>query len=208
MQHHLPTTKDKILELLKKEVTLSVNELIDHLQITHMAIRKHLATLEKDGLIRSEAEKVSVGRPRQKYRLTAKGDRLFPNNYESISVEFLKDIEDLHGEEAIKQLFHKREERQVHAYKKLVTSPSANEKIRKMVDIQNNKGYMAELVEHEDNHFEIIEYNCPIFAVASTYHTACQCETSMFKQVLDTQQVERVQCKTEGNNHCRFHVQF
>ncbi|WP_066187820.1 MULTISPECIES: helix-turn-helix transcriptional regulator [Gracilibacillus] len=202
------TTKDKILELLKKEISLTVNELIEQLQITHMAVRKHLATLEKDDLVSAEYEKTSVGRPRQKYSLTAKGDRLFPNNYESISLEFLKDTEELYGSKAIKQLFHKREERQVHQYKELVSSRLPAERVQQMVDIQNQKGYMAEWLEHTDQQYEIIEYNCPIFAVASEFHTACQCETSMFQQVLETEQIERVQCKTAGNNHCRFLIDF
>ena len=41
------STKDKILHLLKKDVSLSVNELTDYLEITHMAVRKHLNSLEK-----------------------------------------------------------------------------------------------------------------------------------------------------------------
>lgn len=80
--------------------------------------------------------------------------------------------------------------------------------MRDIVHIQNEKGYMAELSQHDDDQFEIVEYNCPIFAVAKEFHIACRCETSMFKKVLGTENVERVQCKTEGNNHCRFKVEF
>ncbi len=36
------TTKELILEELKKEEALTVNNFIEKLQITHMAIRKHL----------------------------------------------------------------------------------------------------------------------------------------------------------------------
>ncbi|SFL94123.1 Predicted transcriptional regulator, ArsR family [Gracilibacillus orientalis] len=202
------TTKDRILELLKKDVSLSVNELIEHLDITHMAIRKHLTTLEKDGLVSSQHEKKEIGRPIQKFFLTTKGKRLFPNNYESISVEFLKDIQAIHGKESIDQLFKNRKERQTHQYADLVTQSSNLEKMQDMINIQNEKGYMADLYQHDEKQFEIVEYNCPIFAVAKEFHIACQCETSMFKKVLGTTQVERVQCKTEGNNHCRFMVQF
>ncbi|QGH32988.1 DeoR family transcriptional regulator [Gracilibacillus salitolerans] len=202
------TTKDRILELLKKEVTLSVNELIEYLDITHMAIRKHLTTLEKDGLVSSQHEKKEIGRPIQRFFLTTKGKRLFPNNYESISVEFLKDIQAIHGKESVHQLFENRKERQTQQYADLVTQSSNHEKMQEMVHIQNEKGYMAELYQHGEDQFEIVEYNCPIFAVANEFHIACHCETSMFKNVLGTESVERVQCKTEGNNHCRFMVQF
>ncbi|MGP4040031.1 helix-turn-helix transcriptional regulator [Gracilibacillus sp. D59] len=202
------TTKDRILELLKKKVSLSVNELINHLDITHMAIRKHLTTLEKDGLVYSQYKKKEIGRPIQEFFLTTKGKRLFPNNYESISVEFLKDIQAIHGKKSINQLFENREERLTKQYTDLVDQSSNIEKIRDVVNIQNEKGYMAELSQHSEDQFEIIEYNCPIFAVANEFHIACQCETSMFKKVLATESVERVECKTEGNNHCRFMVQF
>ncbi|MFD2657561.1 helix-turn-helix transcriptional regulator [Gracilibacillus thailandensis] len=208
MTQLMKTTKDRILELLKKEVSLSVNELIDYLDITHMAIRKHLTTLEKDGLVSSHHEKKDIGRPIQKFFLTTKGKRLFPNNYESISVEFLKDIQAIHGKDSIEQLFENREERLTKQYADLVNQSSNLEKMRDIVHIQNEKGYMAELSQHDDDQFEIVEYNCPIFAVAKEFHIACRCETSMFKKVLGTENVERVQCKTEGNNHCRFKVEF
>ncbi|MFC4402153.1 helix-turn-helix transcriptional regulator [Gracilibacillus xinjiangensis] len=202
------TTKDRILEKLKKDISLSVNELTSYLEITHMAVRKHLNTLEKDGLISGQYVKQPVGRPVQKYSLTAKGNRLFPNNYESLSVEFLKDIQDLHGEDSIFHLFKTREERQTKNHTERIRKSTPQDKVEEMVKIQNEKGYMAELNQIDDTHYEIIEYNCPIFSVANEFHIACQCETNMFKKVLGTDEVERIQCKTEGNNHCRFIVKF
>ena len=49
MEPKFHSTKDKILELLKKTGFMSVNDLTEQLNITHMAIRKHLSQLEKDG---------------------------------------------------------------------------------------------------------------------------------------------------------------
>lgn len=97
-----------------------------------MAVRKHIHRLEKDGLIRSEHHKQSIGRPIQRYCLTSKGNRLFPNNYESISVEFLKDIQAIHGDESINQLFKKREERLTNDYKKnVLQEQQTKKKLRK-----------------------------------------------------------------------------
>ena len=110
------STKDKILNLLKKEVSLSVNELTGSLQITHMAVRKHLNSLEKDDLISSREVKQPMGRPLQTYFLTEKGERLFPKNYETITIEFLHDLMDMYGEEAIHTLFNKREKRLTMEY--------------------------------------------------------------------------------------------
>ncbi|GGH73464.1 putative ArsR family transcriptional regulator [Pullulanibacillus pueri] len=202
------TTKDKILELLKKEVTLTVNDLTNLLNITHMAVRKHLNMLERDGLIQSREVKQSMGRPLQTFSLSEKGERLFPKNYEGMSVEFLKDIKDLHGEDAIYYLFKKREARQTQSSLVRMEYKSNEEKINEMVNIQNEKGYMADVSQIDDTTYEITEYNCPILAVAKEFKVACHCETDMFKNVLETDKVKRTCCKTEGNAHCKFLIQF
>ncbi len=67
------SSKDKILYLIKKNVSLTVNELTEYLHITHMAVRKHLSMMEGDGLIQSHEIKQPMGRPLQTYLLTDKG---------------------------------------------------------------------------------------------------------------------------------------
>ncbi|QGQ46179.1 transcriptional regulator [Metabacillus sediminilitoris] len=203
------STKDKILELLKKDVSLSVNDLTERLYITHMAVRKHLNILEKDHLIKSIEVKQQMGRPLQLYSLTDKGERLFPKNYEGLTVDFLHDIKEIHGENSIKQLFKKREQRLINEYSpRIVHEHTPSEKIKEIVNIQNEKGYMANVTKIDENTFELIEYNCPILAVAKEFKIACQCETEMLKDVLQTKQVNRICCKTDGDDHCRFFIRF
>jgi predicted ArsR family transcriptional regulator len=201
-------TRDRILELLKKEVSLSVNKLTELLDITHMAVRKHLVILENEGLIKSIETKQSMGRPLQLYSLTDKGDQAFPKNYEGITLEFLRDIEELHGEESIQLLFDKREIRLTQEYKNRMNNKSVAEKIDELVYIQNEKGYMAAVTQLDDQTFELTEYNCPIYSVAQEFKMACRCETEMFKNVLDTNDVRRVSCKTDGDDHCKFKLKF
>ncbi|MBB6452480.1 putative ArsR family transcriptional regulator [Salirhabdus euzebyi] len=202
------TTKDRILQLLKKEVKLTVSDLTKHLSITDMAVRKHLIQMEKDGLILSKEVKQPMGRPIQVYSLSEKGELLFPKNYEGLSVEFLKDIEELHGEASIQQLFEKREQRLTRQYVNRMHEKSPNERILEMAAIQNEKGYMADVAQIDESTYELTEYNCPIMAVAKEYKVACKCETSMFKNVLQTDNIKRTTCKTEGNDHCKFIIAF
>lgn len=208
MEKTKTTRKDKILHLLKKEVKLSVGELTQHLAITDMAVRKHLSVMEKDGLIFSKEAKQPIGRPLLFYYLSDKGELLFPKNYEGLSVEFLNDINELYGDESVEQLFKKREQRLTKEYSIRTRDKLPNEKLNEIVQIQNEKGYMADFSQLDASTYEIIEYNCPIMAVAKEFKTACQCETTMFKNVLETENVTRTSCKTEGNDHCKFTVKF
>ncbi|MGG0740695.1 helix-turn-helix transcriptional regulator [Niallia taxi] len=201
-------TKEKILHLLKKEQALTVNDLTEHLEITHMAVRKHLTILEKDGLIQTKEVKQSMGRPIQVFSLTEKAEAYFPKNYEGISIGFLQDIEDLYGEGSVERLFAKREARLIHEYGVRMDSKDTSQRMKEIVTIQNEKGYMAELNQLEDNTYELIEYNCPILEVAKEFKIACKCETEMLKDVLRPESIDRTCCRTEGSSHCRFLVKF
>ena len=90
MEQTRMSTKEKILDLLKKDVSLSVNELTECLHITHMAVRKHLNNLEKDGLIESREMKKPMGRPLQLYSLSKKGERLFRKIMKELRLNFFK----------------------------------------------------------------------------------------------------------------------
>ncbi|MDQ0268338.1 helix-turn-helix transcriptional regulator [Cytobacillus purgationiresistens] len=208
MEVQINSTKDKVLHLLKKESSMTVNDLRDRLKITHMAVRKHLTALENIGFVCSKESKQSIGRPIQIYFLTEKGEKFFPKNYEGISLEFLQDIKEMYGNSAVDALFKKREERLTVEYSERLADKTSEEKIAELVKIQNEKGYMADVDQVDEQTYELTEYNCPILTVASSYKTACHCETQMLKSVLDTDQVNRVNCKTEGNDHCKFQIQF
>lgn len=57
------STKDKILELLKKEKSMTVSQLSKRLGITEMAVRKHLNMLERDSLLTVSEVKLTDGTP-------------------------------------------------------------------------------------------------------------------------------------------------
>ncbi|WP_043931652.1 helix-turn-helix transcriptional regulator [Bacillus sp. EB01] len=202
------STKDRILELLKKEASMTVAHLTGQLNITHMAVRKHLNGLESDGLIQSQDFKQPMGRPLQIYTLTTKGESLFPKNYEGITLEFLQDIQAMYGENAVEDLFKKREERLTREYLVRLADKSNPEKIRELVSIQNEKGYMAAGVQVDEHTYELFEYNCPILAVANQHKEACRCETRMLRNALNTEDIQRVSCKTESDDHCKFRIKF
>ena len=67
---------------------------------------------------------------------------------------------------------------------------SNSDKIKELVRIRNEKGYMANISQLEPNTYELIEYNCPILSVAHEYNVACSCETQMLKNVLKTNQIQ------------------
>ncbi|MGE8206967.1 helix-turn-helix transcriptional regulator [Heyndrickxia sp. NPDC080065] len=200
----ISSTKDEILYLLKRYKKLSVVDLESHLEITGMAVRRHLNNLENDRLIHSETIRKNMGRPVQVYSLTKDGEGLFPKSYSNITVEFLEDIEKINGMEMIDVLFQNRETRLENKYKDRIGHLNLKDRVAELTEIQNENGYMVEWDEKDDGTFEIIEYNCPIFEVARKYPKACSCEHSLFQKVLKTSDIEQVCCMSKGGDHCKY----
>ncbi|BAM46757.1 helix-turn-helix transcriptional regulator [Amphibacillus xylanus] len=203
------TTRQSIVELLKKNKELSVSGLKEYLDITEMAVRKHLVKLEADELITSRSIRQPMGRPVIYYSLTEKGHEIFPNNYDKIVVELLQDIHENLGEETIDTLFKNREQRLRKRYqRRIYKEDSLTERVEQLVDVQSENGYMAEFSAPEnDDTITFEQYNCPIAAIADRYDRPCHYELELFKEVLGTDQIERVECIAKGGKSCKYVIQ-
>ncbi|GGM29828.1 DeoR family transcriptional regulator [Paraliobacillus quinghaiensis] len=201
------STRQAILELLKKKKELSVSGLKQFLDITEMAVRKHLVKLEGEHLITSRTVRQPMGRPVIFYSLTKEGEKLFPTNYDVVAVEILRDIQESMGTDAIDTLFENREKRMRKKYvRRIFEEDPLQEKVKELVNVQNESGYMAEFTESDEDEISFAQYNCPIAAIADRYDKPCDCELELFKQVLGTDQVKRVTCIAKGEKSCKYVV--
>ncbi len=205
MKNHT-STRDEIIYLLKRNKRMTVTEMAKSLGITEMAVRRHLNTLERDHVIETTLVRQAMGRPIHFYHLTASGDEQFPRNYSGLTVDFLKDIEEVSGTETIDELFKRRENRLQDRYKdRMNTLTEFEQKVNELANIQNEAGYMVDWERGEDpDTYVLTEYNCPIAKVANEYQQACSCELSLFKRMLQTNAVERKTCMAKGGDYCCY----
>ena len=87
-QRFLDSTRGRIVALLRGTAR-TVNELAGALDLTDNAVRAHLATLERDGLIEVRGVRRGVSKPSIAYDLTAEGERLFARGHEPVLRELL-----------------------------------------------------------------------------------------------------------------------
>ncbi|TCS96922.1 helix-turn-helix transcriptional regulator [Hazenella coriacea] len=203
--NHTQSTRKQIMLLLKTEGPLTVSELAVKLGVTEMAVRRHLNTLERDNLIHAKLLRQSMGRPTNQYFLTDQSDEHFPKSYHSFTLELLTDLEDQYGPKLIDDLFERREKRLVDTYQNQFQESDLRDRVKKLADLQDSKGYMVNWVEHEDGTYHITEHNCPIAQVANQYNQACSCELNWFRQLLKAD-VEQLECKAKGGQNCIYFV--
>ncbi|MGQ7279162.1 helix-turn-helix transcriptional regulator [Brevibacillus thermoruber] len=200
------STRDQILNMLKVKGSLSVSDMAVELGITEMAVRRHLNTLERDNLIKSTLVRQAMGRPTNVYSLSEEADELFPRNYSHLTLDFLRDLEAMDGTGKVEMLFRRRENRLEEAYRKQIQQEALEERVAKLAELQNEKGYMVEWEKDEQSGcYRIREYNCPISQVAREFNQACNCELSLFRRVLKADVVQ-TSCMAKGGDKCVFEI--
>jgi predicted ArsR family transcriptional regulator len=200
------STRKLVLTMLKTRGSMTVNEMAKELGITEMAVRRHLNTLERDGLIESKLVRQAMGRPTNVYSLTVLADELFPKKYHHLVLDLLGELAAEVGEEKVDLLFERRKEKLISRYEQRMEGKELEERVAELAEIQNSNGYMVQWERNEDGHFIFKEHNCPISQVANQYNHACQCELAMFARLLKTG-VERTECLAKGGSKCVYIIQ-
>jgi len=200
---HESSTRKVLLNMMKTRGALSVGEMAKELRITEMAVRRHLNTLERDGLIETKLSRQAMGRPTHLYSLTMLADDLFPKNYHHLTLDLLGELEAEEGSDMIGRLFERRKEKLFAKYGERMEGKELPERVTELADIQNKNGYMVQLERQDEGEFVLTEYNCPIAQVAGQYNEACQCELTLFEKLLDAD-VERTECLTKGGAKCTY----
>lgn len=82
------STRGRIVSLLRRGAS-SVEELSQKLELTDNAVRSHLATLERDGLIERGGVIPGARKPHFAYQLTGEARHLFPKAYHALFNQLL-----------------------------------------------------------------------------------------------------------------------
>ena len=199
------STRHLIMTLLKTKGPLTIGALAEELGITEMGVRRHVLQLEQEGLAKTKVVRQAMGRPLHMYSLTEKSEEYFPKSYHNLALELLRELDYGSGLEAVNALFEGRRRRMLTQYAPMMERRNLEERVAELSSIQNAGGYMAEWNREEDGSYVIKEYNCPIRQVATQYRKACQCEHSLFEELLDAK-VTRSECMAEGGQCCRYAI--
>lgn len=200
------STRCQLLQMLKTQGSCSTRDMAKAMGITEMAVRRHIQTMQKDGLIRSSLVRQSMGRPAYRYSLTDQADDLFPKNYPQLTLDLLNELEEQPGgSDMIDRLFAGRRKKLEMKFRDRMRNRSLQEKVAELADIQNVGGYMTEWEPDRSEHgaYRLHEYNCPVAQVANRYRQACHCERQLFEHLLGAD-VERTECLAEGGQRCTY----
>ncbi len=206
MEHILKTSRSAIIDLLKANGAMSVEQLAESLGVSKVCVRRHLGVLESDGLIGYEQERHERGRPRYLYRLTEKARCLFPQRYDELAREVMSQIERQFGEAALAQVLRARADEWIAQLTAELEGLSFEDRVRTLVRMITARGYLAESRRQKDGSYRLRKRHCPTEKVAVSYPQLCDEEVRVYREVMGGT-VTR-ECRiADGHRVCEFRIE-
>lgn len=196
----LATTRGRVLSQLRLGPT-TVNDIAAALHLTDNAVRIHLATLERDGLVQQEGVRRSIGKPAHVYRLTADAETLFPKAYATILDGVLAHLRRERGSNGLEALL-----RGVGAEAGASVVPESDDlrtRVTAAVGMLGELGGLAE-IEEADDAFVVRGHSCPLHAVVGRHPEACALAEQLIETVTGAPTQEC--CDRSDSPKCVFRI--
>ena len=199
-QWFFASTRGQIITLLRRS-SRTVDELAQALELTHTAVRAHLAALERDGLVHQRSERRGSGKPSSVYDLTPAAEYLFPKSYG----QFLDQLLDVLGEhlppDEVETLLREAGRRLATEWK--LPPGELRVRLEAAVEVLNELGGLMER-ETEGETWCIRGYRCPFAAVVREHPEVCHLTETLLTELVGVPVQEH--CERTGAVPCRFVV--
>lgn len=193
-------SRGQLLALLRRS-RRSINDLAAALGITDNAVRTHVAAMQRDGMVQPAGiERATGGKPAQLYEITTDAEEMFPKAYALVLNTLLELLEEREGRTGVVALLR---EAGTRAAATGVPEEAEDVRVRRAVEALQRLGGDVEL-ERMESGWTIRGYGCPLSAVVSEHHTACQLAESLVAAI--TALPVRECCDRSGRPRCAFEI--
>ena len=199
-QRFLSTTRGRIITLLRR-ASRSVDELAQALDLTHTAVRAHLAALERDGLVQQRSERRGNRKPFSVYDLAPAAEFLFPQSYGQLLYQLLEVLQERMTPEEGEDLLRTVGRRMAAQW--TIPPGELSERLEAAVEVLNELGGLMERETGEET-LCIRGYRCPFAAVVLEHPAVCRLAETLLTELVGESVQEH--CERTGPAPCRFVV--
>jgi predicted ArsR family transcriptional regulator len=204
-------TRMTLMELLKRAGESDVASLAEQLGISGVAVRQHLAALERDGKVAQRSVRRPVGRPAKLYRLTEAADQAFPQANAKVALDLLGYLERLKGPDAVEKLLQARLKDLLKRYQeRLKGARSWSKKLEILAEIRESEGYLCDSESAPSSEarggLRLVEHHCPLSELARQHPAVCRYELELFRRLLGEPNLRRVDHIGSGGRACVYEL--
>src|SRR5687768_10573957 len=179
------STRGRLVTLLRG-TTKTVNELAEELELTDNAVRAHLLSLERDGVIKQSGIQRGTRKPHFAYQLTQEAEQLFPKAYDALLNQLIAVLKGRLTPSALEEILRE-------VGRSLAGAQPAN---RNNDDIESriDRGLAAleaiggaARVEKENEKFVICSESCPLATAVADHPEVCTLAETLLSEVIGSQ---------------------
>lgn len=200
----MQTTRQQILDYLRRHGRGTVKELGQLLGLTSTGIRQHLTVLERDNLVEAREERGRVGRPTLVYSITETADDLFPKAYDQLVSVLLEEMRATVGNEQLYQVLQRVAQRLAEPHLDGVKGRPLGERVQTAADVLEQQGCVAEVSEENDEYL-IDEYSCPFPKAAERDRSVCALHVE-FVSLITGADTRLTRSLLRGESACTYRV--
>jgi DeoR family suf operon transcriptional repressor len=208
-QHADPaSTREAALTLLLRQGEATAGDLADHLAVSVQVMRRHLRSLEDDGLVEASPAQEGPGRPSNRWRLTTKGQGHFPDGSDNFALGLLQSMAGSLPAETLQKLLEQQALQQAGIYRGRIGEGPLPQRLERLVELRRQEGYVAECnrdPEH-DQAWVISEFHCSVMRIAEQFPCVCDQELQLIRHTFPDCRVDRVHWRLEKGHSCGFRL--
>jgi predicted ArsR family transcriptional regulator len=205
-ERFLSTTRGQVVTLLWR-APRTIGELATALGVTDNAVRLHLGSLQRDGLVRQSGVRRSVGKPAHVYDVTPAAEQLFPKAYGPVLGYLLDAMGEQLTADTVATLLREVGRRVVAASSTAAGhGHSADDRVRRAASVL---GELGGIVEIEDDGAtsgtaRIRTVSCPLASAVRSHPEVCRMLEAALADVAESPVTEC--CDRGGRPHCCFEI--
>ena len=181
----------------------TVNELSEELGLTDNAVRAHLLSLERDGLIKQSGIQRGTRKPHFSYELTEEAEHLFPKAYDAILNQLISALKGRLSPAALKEVL-----REVG---RSLAGGQGNARKGEKLETRAGRALSAleaiggsARIQKENGKLYIRSEGCPLAAAVAEHPEVCGLAENLISEIIGMEVRER--CDREGTPRCRFEI--
>ena len=202
-QNFFESTRGQVLGLLRRGIG-TVEVLSTELQLTDNAVRAHLSTLERDGLVVRRGTQPGLRKPHVHYVLTAEAEQLYPKAYSTLFNQLLSTLKRRHTPDEVEAILsdvaHSLAEGNTAGENETLESRAE----RALVTLESMGG--APALENEDGKLKILSVtSCPFDVSVSQHPEVCRLAEAFLSEVTGLKVKEH--CTKGQEAKCSFEIE-
>ncbi len=203
--------RQRVAASLLTEGPATVTAVAQRLQISTTAVRRHLDSLQSDGLVESTerppygpSPRRGRGRPARVFALTATGRATFPTSYDHLATAALDFLAATGGPDAVTAFAQKRASELGSEISQRLGAgwpdAPAEQQVVAVAEALSALGFAAS-ADPAPTGTQLCQHHCPVAHVAEQYPQLCEAETEAFAALLG-RHVQRLATIAHGDGVC------